>query len=189
MEVITWQTTLLRIGLQYNNETCGGLSRGSSKTHHNINCKLIFCDWYTWEKVRKTGNEYGYGIRKKIAELSTGTGTDTDYFQKMKYGKSTGTDSFWNPRSEVGTDSELFLETRYGYGYGYYYFFFFKYGYGIRTRTRRSGYGSNSFREEKIKTPQRLDPWEIKFVSEHTAPGILLVSENTGPNLSKFLNP
>ena len=94
LEVITSQTTLLRSGLQNNNETCGGLSRGSSKTHHNINCKLIFCDWYTREKVRNTGNEYGYGIRKKITDLSTGTGTDTDYFQKMKYGKSTGTDSF-----------------------------------------------------------------------------------------------
>ena len=106
--------------LKYNTITKHAEVLGSSKTHYNINSKLIFCDWYTWEKVRNTGNEYGYGIRKKIAELSTGTGTDTDYFQKMKYGKSTGTDSFWNPRSEVGTDSELFLETRYGYGYGYY---------------------------------------------------------------------
>ena len=42
---------------------------------------------------------------------------------------------------------------------------------------------------KKIETPQRLDPWEIKFVSEHMAPGKLLVSENAGPNFSKFLNP
>ena len=40
----------------------------------------------------------------------------------------------------------------------------------------------------KKKRLKRLDPWEIKFVPEHTAPGILLVSENAGPNFSKFLN-
>ena len=41
----------------------------------------------------------------------------------------------------------------------------------------------------EINSPQRLEPWDIKCVSEHTAPRILLVSENAGPNFSKFLNP
>ena len=70
------------------------LSRGSSKSYHSINYKLIFCEWYPQEKILNTGKEYGYGYRKKFALLSTGTETDTDYFQKMKYGKCTGTDRF-----------------------------------------------------------------------------------------------
>ena len=45
-------------------------------------------------------------VRKRIfwVGTGTGTGTGTGYFEKVNFGKSTGT--------------ELFLQTWYGYGYG-----------------------------------------------------------------------
>ena len=39
------------------------------------------------------------------------------------------------------------------------------------------------------KRLRRLYRWGIKLVSVHTAPGVLFVSENAGPNFYKFLNP
>ena len=41
--------------------------------------------------------------------------------------------------------------------------------------------------EEKIKPPKGLDPWEVLFVSEHTALEILLVPDPIGiPDLIGF---